>query len=45
MARTLSPDPVATAAGFHALSDVTRLEVLELLRGGERCVCEIDGCS
>ncbi len=30
------------AAGlFHALSDETRLAVLEMLRGGERCVCEL----
>jgi ArsR family transcriptional regulator, arsenate/arsenite/antimonite-responsive transcriptional repressor len=26
---------------FHALSDPTRIHVLELLRGGERCVCEL----
>ena len=26
---------------FHALSDETRLEVLEMLRDGERCVCEL----
>ena len=26
---------------FHALSDETRLEVVELLRKGERCVCEL----
>jgi ArsR family transcriptional regulator, arsenate/arsenite/antimonite-responsive transcriptional repressor len=26
---------------FHALSDETRLEIVELLRGGERCVCEL----
>ncbi len=26
---------------FHALSDPTRLEILEMLRGGERCVCEL----
>jgi ArsR family transcriptional regulator len=26
---------------FHALSDPTRLSVLELLREGERCVCEL----
>lgn len=26
---------------FHALSDTTRLAVLELLRTGERCVCEL----
>jgi len=26
---------------FHALSDPTRLQLLQLLRGGERCVCEL----
>ncbi len=26
---------------FHALSDPTRIEILERLRGGERCVCEL----
>ena len=26
---------------FHALSDATRLDILEMLRGGERCVCEL----
>src|SRR5258708_20799932 len=26
---------------FHALSDETRLEIIELLRMGERCVCEL----
>jgi ArsR family transcriptional regulator len=26
---------------FHALSDPTRLQLLDLLRGGERCVCEL----
>jgi ArsR family transcriptional regulator len=26
---------------FQALSDPTRLAVLELLRGGERCVCDL----
>jgi ArsR family transcriptional regulator len=26
---------------FHALSDETRLRILERLRGGERCVCEM----
>jgi ArsR family transcriptional regulator len=26
---------------FHALSDETRLEVIELLKKGERCVCEL----
>jgi ArsR family transcriptional regulator len=31
----------AIAAGFHALSDPTRIEVIELLREGEQCVCEL----
>jgi ArsR family transcriptional regulator len=26
---------------FHALSDVTRLSILDMLRDGERCVCEL----
>jgi ArsR family transcriptional regulator len=29
------------AALFHALSDQIRLDVVELLQGGERCVCEL----
>jgi ArsR family transcriptional regulator, arsenate/arsenite/antimonite-responsive transcriptional repressor len=29
------------AQRFHALGDEIRLEVLGLLRGGERCVCEL----
>jgi ArsR family transcriptional regulator len=30
-----------TAALFHALSDETRLSIVERLRGGERCVCDL----
>jgi ArsR family transcriptional regulator len=30
-----------SARAFHALSDATRLRLLDLLRGGERCVCEL----
>ena len=26
---------------FHALSDATRLSIMEMLRDGERCVCEL----
>lgn len=26
---------------FHALSDATRLSIIEMLRDGERCVCEL----
>lgn len=30
-----------SARVFHALSDGTRLRILELLREGERCVCDL----
>ena len=40
--------PTATAReatqaqrGFHALSDETRLRLIELLRAGEQCVCDL----
>jgi ArsR family transcriptional regulator len=36
------PDRETRAAElFHALSDPIRLRVVSLLRGGERCVCEL----
>lgn len=35
--------PIAIAASFHALSDPLRVQVLELLRQRELCVCEL--CS
>jgi ArsR family transcriptional regulator len=35
------PKLARAAVLFHALSDETRLEIMELLRGGERCVCEL----
>ena len=41
MTTTASADTARAAALFHALSDEIRLEVIELLRGGERCVCEL----
>jgi ArsR family transcriptional regulator len=31
------------ATGFRALGDPTRLRILDLLSGGERCVCELTG--
>jgi ArsR family transcriptional regulator len=37
----LSPDQAATR--FRALGDPTRLRILDLLSGGERCVCELTG--
>ena len=30
-----------TARVFHALAEPTRLRLVDLLRGGERCVCEL----
>ena len=30
-----------TARLFHALSDPTRIRIVELLRHGERCVCDL----
>jgi len=33
--------PEAIAAGFHALSDSLRIQVLESLRQQELCVCEL----
>jgi ArsR family transcriptional regulator len=39
---TAAPVDLARAARlFHALSDETRLGILEMLRGGERCVCDL----
>ena len=34
-------DLTRAARLFHALSDETRLAVLEMLRDGERCVCDL----
>lgn len=36
---TLTPDTVI--AGFHALSDPLRIQVLELLQEQELCVCDL----
>ena len=33
--------PTDVAAGFHALSDPLRIQVIELLREQELCVCEL----
>ena len=41
MATAVEPELARAAALFHALSDETRLEIMEMLRGGERCVCEL----
>lgn len=39
--RTAPADLDRAVTLFHALSDATRLDILEMLRGGERCVCEL----
>lgn len=38
---TTTPDLARAARWFHALSDETRLHVVWLLAGGERCVCDL----
>lgn len=39
--QTTAPDLTRAARAFHALSDRTRLELVQCLMGGERCVCEL----
>ena len=39
--KTSSKNLTQAAAFFHALSDETRLEILDRLRNGEQCVCEL----
>lgn len=42
MPSSVAPPTLDRAAVlFHALSDATRLAILEMLRDGERCVCEL----
>ena len=36
-----TPDLDRAVTLFHALSDATRLSILEMLRDGERCVCDL----
>ena len=36
-------DRRAASRVFHALSDETRLEIVAMLAGGERCVCDLMG--
>lgn len=38
---TTTQDPSQTARWFAALSDETRLQIVEILAGGERCVCDL----
>lgn len=39
--RNAAQSAARAAAIFHALSDETRVAALQMLRGGERCVCEL----
>ena len=39
--RTAAPELDRAVTLFHALSDATRLSILEMLRGGEQCVCDL----
>lgn len=41
MSTHLLSDTREAARRFHALSDETRLEIVGLLAGGERCVCDL----
>ena len=41
MRTTSEPRTASRVEQFHALSDETRLKILELLRGREHCVCEL----
>jgi ArsR family transcriptional regulator len=41
MATRIQPDTARAARLFHALSDGTRLSILQRLRFGERCVCDL----
>src|SRR6266850_6998465 len=41
MATRTSPDADRAVRLFHALSDGTRLSILQRLRMGERCVCDL----
>lgn len=41
MAISLTTRTARSVELFHALSDETRLEIVEMLRSGERCVCDL----
>ena len=41
MATQTEPTVERAARLFHALSDEKRLRIIEVLRGGERCVCDL----
>lgn len=37
----MTKDLTRVARGFHALSDETRLQIIECLSDGEQCVCDL----
>lgn len=39
----VSVDTARAVELFHALSDETRLGIIEMLRDGEKCVCDLQG--
>lgn len=41
MTTAVLPAAPTVARWFHALSDETRLQIVEMLSHGERCVCEL----
>jgi ArsR family transcriptional regulator len=41
MAVSLATSNARSVSLFHALSDETRLEIVAMLRSGERCVCDL----
>lgn len=41
MPTALLPTAARAAHWFHALSDPTRVKIVEMLSHGERCVCEL----
>ena len=41
MAVSLASRTTRSVELFHALSDETRLEIITMLRAGERCVCDL----
>ncbi len=41
MTNVAPPDLARTALVFHALSDETRLAIIDMLKDGEKCVCDL----
>jgi ArsR family transcriptional regulator len=40
-AASISETPETLLLAFQALSDANRLRIVDMLRGGERCVCQL----